>query len=246
MNRETCLVPLPCDRIEGIFLRRVKRFSVEFEHQDQRLWAHCNNSGTMLGLLNEGCHAIFSKAQNPGRKLPYTLERIQLPKAAGGHWVGVNTLLPNRLLEAAFHAKKLPFCKNYTKIRMEARLGQSRLDALCTGPDLTPLWVECKNVTLVEDSRAAFPDAKSERASKHLQELMKVVKTGARAAMFYLVQRPDGACFGPAEYIDATYADCFWQAHETGVEMYAFRALLTSQGTDLGRLIPLRLPESTS
>lgn len=215
-------------------MRRVKRFSIEFDLHGKRLWAHTNNSGAMLGLLNRGCNALFSVADNPRRKLPFTLERIRLPQRMGGEWVGVNTLLPNRLLDAAFKAGQLGFCEGYTRIEREARYGRSRLDALFTGPGLPPLWVECKSVTMVEDCQAAFPDAASERGQKHLRELMGITKGGMRAAMFYLVQRHDGACFGPAAYIDPDYARLFEQARKNGVEIYAHAAILDNTGTSLG------------
>lgn len=96
------------------------------------------------------------------------------------------------------------------------------------------LWVECKNVTLVEDGCAAFPDAASQRAQKHLRELMDIVEHGERAAMFYLVQRPDAECFAPADYIDPAYAELFAEAREKGVEMHAYEAVLGENGTGLG------------
>ncbi|MDR2161438.1 MAG: DNA/RNA nuclease SfsA, partial [Desulfovibrio sp.] len=117
--------------------------------------------------------------------------------------------------------------------------GSSRLDALLTGPGLPPLWVECKNVTLVEDDVAAFPDAVSLRGRKHLEEMMSVAASGERAAFFYCVQRPDGRCFGPADYVDAAYAGLYFQALEAGVEMYPYRAILSRQGVDLGTNLPL-------
>lgn len=234
-----CLVPLPGHCIEGVFLRRVKRFSIEFEYQGKRLWAHTNNSGGMLGLLNKGCPALFSVSGNPKRKLPYTLERVRLPEGQGGHWVGVNTLLPNKMLVASFKAGCLDFCKGYTDIRAEAKRGESRLDALIKGPGKPNLWVECKSVTLVEDCRAAFPDAASERGCKHLRELMDIIKNGERAAMFYLCQRPDGKCFGPADYIDPAYADLFGEAIKNGVEFYAINAVFTEKGAGLGDALPI-------
>ncbi len=121
------------------------------------------------------------------------------PGGGSGFWAGVNTSVPNRMIEAAFLARRLGFAKGYTAIRREVRRGESRLDALLTGPSLPPLWVECKNVTLVEDGMACFPDAATVRGQKHLRELMDIVSSGERGAMFYLVQRPDGRCFGPID-----------------------------------------------
>ena len=253
------LLPLPPLCVEAAFVQRRKRFSVLLQHQGADLWVHSNNSGSMLGLCLPGAPVLASPASNPDRKLKYTQECVwlaqravpeppqppQQPKgkpAARGFWVGVNTSTPNRMLEAAFHAHRLPFAEGYTTLVREAKRGQSRLDGLLTGPGLPPLWVECKNVTMVEDNAACFPDAASERGQKHLRELMDIVANGERAAMFYLVQRPDGTCFAPADFIDPAYAALFYEALHAGVEMYPFRALVSPAGIDLGPLLPVRPP----
>ena len=228
------------------------------------VWVHSNNSGSMLGLTQPGAPVLASPASNPLRKLKYTQECVWLAERATPHspqpnesaapvdaatagmppgpgfWVGVNTSVPNRMLEAAFHARRLPFAEGYATLTREAKRGQSRLDGLLTGPGLPPLWVECKNVTMVEDDAACFPDAASERGQKHLRELMDIVAHGERAAMFYLVQRPDGRCFAPADFIDPAYAELFYQALQAGVQMYPFRAVVSPAGIDLGPLLPVR------
>ena len=150
--------------------------------------------------------------------------------------------LTGAAVPAAFYAHRLHFAKGYTSLVREAKRGQSRLDGLLTGPGLPPLWVECKNVTMVEDDAACFPDAASERGQKHLRELMDIVACGQRAAMFYLVQRPDGTCFAPADFIDPAYAALFYEALHAGVEMYPFRAVVSPAGIDLGPLLPVRPP----
>ena len=264
------LLPLPLHCLVGAFVQRRKRFSVLLQHEGADLWVHSNNSGSMLGLCQPGAPVLASPASNPDRKLKYTQECVWLAQRAvpdmpglaqnlagqahanidahGAHargfWVGVNTSTPNRMLEAAFHARRLPFAQGYTSLAREAKRGQSRLDGLLTAPGLPPLWVECKNVTMVEDEAACFPDAASERGQKHLRELMDIVACGERAAMFYLVQRPDGACFAPADFIDPAYASLFYEALRAGVEMYPFRALVSPAGIDLGSLLPVR-PEPT-
>ena len=249
------LLPLPQDCLVGSFVQRRKRFSVELALHGEPLWVHSNNSGSMLGLTLPGSPVLASPAANPNRKLKYTQECVWLAQTATpenpdilplprqsacGFWVGVNTSVPNRMLEAAFYAGRLHFAKGYTSLVREAKRGQSRLDGLMTAPGLPPLWVECKNVTMVEDDAACFPDAASERGQKHLRELMDIVAQGERAAMFYLVQRPDGHCFAPADFIDPDYARLFYEAQSCGVEMYPYRALVSTDGIDLGGLIPLR------
>ncbi len=237
------LLFFPAGCRKATLIRRVKRFLVECDDgSGGSFWVHTNNSGSMLGLTRPGSVLFLSPAASPGRKLPYTLEMVELRDdgaAGGGFWVGVNTMTPNRLLRAAFLAGALPWTKGYTDIRPEAKRGASRLDALFTGPGLPPLWVECKNVTMMEDNAAAFPDAVSERAQKHVREMMDIVRGGERAAFFFCVQRPDGHCFAPADYVDPAYADLYYQALEYGVESHPHRVLLSETGIGLGPELPL-------
>ena len=176
------LIPLGTETRKAVFLRRYKRFIVEAEDAGELLPVHCNNSGSMTGLLRIGAQIIVSKAPRTGRRFPYTLEMIR----CGDVWVGVNTLVPNRLLRRAWEEGLLPELNDYTEFKPEASCGESRLDARLSGPRGV-LWVEAKNVTLVEDDTAAFPDAVTSRGLKHLGELTARVHNGDRAACFYLL-----------------------------------------------------------
>lgn len=216
------------------FCRREKRFLVEVQTGSERIWVHSNNSGSMLGLLRLGGTVLISPALRPGRKLRHTLELVQL----NGIWVGVNTLVPNRLLRRAWEAGLLPELDGYDHFKQEARSGESRLDAMLEGPRGT-LWIETKNVTMVEDQVARFPDAATIRGQKHLRELIRLVQAGSRAACFYLVQRADAHCFGPADFIDPAFADLFWEACEQGVEMWPYQALVSPSGIALGPRLPV-------
>jgi len=238
--------------------------------QGQELRAHTNNTGSMMGLLSPGAPALLSPAVNQDRKLKWTLEALALPgtplddnalalpgtppddtalalpglpPGTGHAWAGVNTQTPNRLLDAAFRARLLPQAHGYSTLKREATTGASRLDALLTaepGSGLPPLYVECKNVTLVEHGVALFPDAATERGRKHLAELTRLVQEGARAALFFLVQRPDGRTFAPAERIDPDYAEALAVALKAGVEAWVWRAAITEAGISLAEPLPLR------
>ncbi len=134
------LLPLPPHCVVAAFVQRRKRFSVLLQHQGADLWVHSNNSGSMLGLCQPGAPVLASPASNPDRKLKYTQECVWLAQravpeppqkppqpgvqpAARGFWVGVNTSTPNRMLEAAFHAHRLPFAQGYTTLVREAKRG---------------------------------------------------------------------------------------------------------------------------
>lgn len=129
MNRP--LLPFPPGCVVGRLVCREKRFFVAALVNGEPVWAHTNNTGSMLGLLRPGTPVLLSPASNPERKLRWTLELIwcggscpeTLPEGAfvagQGFWVGVNTSTPNRLIEAAFRAGKLPWAAGYTSISRE-------------------------------------------------------------------------------------------------------------------------------
>lgn len=231
------LLPFPPGCRIGRLVRREKRFFVHVLIDGRPDVAHTNNTGSMLGLLRPGAPVLLSPAQNPERRLRWTLELVWCGDPAaypqGGFWAGVNTLTPNRMLEAAFRAGKLPWASGYTAFHREQVCGESRLDGMLEGPGLPRLWVECKNVTLAEDDVALFPDAVSDRGLKHLGTLGAIARAGERAAMFYCIQRPDARCFGPADMVDPAYAAGLRRARGEGVEVYPHLALLSQEGIDL-------------
>lgn len=230
-------LPNPAGCRRAVFKKREKRFRVLVELEGRDVWVHTNNSGSMLGLLRPGREVMISLATNPKRKLPYTLEMVRVH----GIWVGVNTLVPNRMLKHCFTHQLIPEFQGYARFQSEVRVGKSRLDGRLEG-DRGELWVEAKNVTLVEDQVACFPDAVTSRGHKHLQELMELGRSGVRVGCFYLVQREDARCFAPAGFIDPAFADLFYQAARSGVEAWPYLARVTSEGISLVRRLEV-LPE---
>ena len=228
------LLEFPSGSRKAAFVAREKRFLVHVLLDGAPLTVHTNNSGSMLGLLRPGMEVFISPAASAGRKLPYTLELVR----HWGDWVGVNTHTPNRLLRKAWEAGAMPELAGYSRYLPEASWGQSRLDARLSGPQ-GDFWIEAKNVTMVEDGVACFPDAVTERGQKHLVELMVLAAHGARVGVFLAVQRPDGECFGPADFIDPRFAELFWQAVDAGVEFFPHVVHASPRGIALGRRLPL-------
>ncbi len=229
---------LPSDLIPGKLLKRYKRFLADVQLKDgQIVTAHCPNSGSMKGCNDPGSRVLLSRSNNPRRKLPYTWELVQV----GPIWVGINTQYPNRLVVEGIRTGVVKELQGYPVIRQEVKYGQnSRVDLLLEN-GAEKCYVELKNVTLVENRRALFPDAVTVRGQKHLQELMDMVTEGHRAVIFFVVQREDADLFAPADQIDPRYGKLLRQAVKHGVEALAYQARVSPQEIVLFRPLPIIL-----
>lgn len=211
--------------ISGKLIRRYKRFLADVELDDGTVvTAHCPNSGSMKGCNLPDSPVMLSRSDNPARKLAFTWELVQI----NGFWVGLNTMLPNRLTEEGVQDGTISELQGYAKLRREVPYGseRSRIDLLLSGNGVD-CYVEVKNVTLVENQQALFPDAVTTRGQKHLRELMEVVAGGGRGVIFFTVQRGDGLSVAPADNIDPEYGRLLRQAAKSGVEAIAYRAEVT-------------------
>ena len=190
-----------------------------------------------MGCKEPGSTVYISRSDKQSRKLPYTWEMLQINRA----WVGINTMHPNRLVAEAVEAGTILELIGYNTIRREVvtRPG-TRLD-LCLEGRNGLCFVEVKNVTLAVDGVAAFPDAVSERGTKHLKELMRLRRKGHRAAVVFVIQRPDCHSFRPTDEIDAEYGRWLRKAIKAGVEVLPYRAKVTPKGISLTQRIETRL-----
>lgn len=225
--------------IPGRLIKRYKRFLADIELEDGSvITAHCPNSGSMLGCNRPGSPVMLSLSPNRNRKLAHTWELVQVD----GFWVGLNTMLPNRLAEEAILDGTIAELQGYRQLRREVPYGseRSRIDILLEGA-AGRCFVEVKNVTLVEGGLALFPDAVTERGQKHLRELMEVVRNGGRGVILFTVQRGDGAAVAPADTIDPVYGRLLREAVAQGVEALAYRALVTPHDIRLTERLAVRL-----
>jgi sugar fermentation stimulation protein A len=235
----------PAPLIEGVLVNRYKRFFADVElPSGEIVTAHCANSGSMLSVREPGSRVWLSPAANPERKLRYTWEIIEV----FGGLVGINTGLPNRIVADAIAAGEIKELTGYAELKREQKYGKnSRIDILLQHPGRPPCYVEVKNVTLKRApgpaQPAEFPDSVTERGAKHLVEMTDMVKSGARAVMFYLVQRSDCKRFKVAGDIDPTYAKGLKTALAQGVEAVCYGCEVTPDGITISKPLTLDLPE---
>jgi len=223
--------------------RRYKRFLADVVLSDGRhLTVHCPNTGSMLGCADPGMRVWLSRAANPARKYAWTWELVE---ALPGVLVGIHTGRTNALVREGIQAGIIAELHGYPALKGEVMAGEGfRVDFLLQGhADQPDCYLEVKNVTAaVQDGIALFPDAVSERASRHLRELMVKVRAGQRAMLCFCVQRDDVQEVRPADAIDPVYGRTLREAAVAGVEILAYVARMSPTEAVLYRPVPVRMP----
>lgn len=246
VSRLSQFMKFPTPLIEGVLLRRYKRFLADVRIVGgETVTAHCPNTGSMLGCNEPGSRVWLLESANAARKYPLSWELVEVK---GSVWVGINTGRSNHLVREAIEDGVIAELQGYERIRPEVRYGleNSRIDLLLEGRG-ERCYVEVKNVTAaVDDGVALFPDAVSARGSKHLRELAAMVREGHRGVILYCVQRADVDQVRPADTIDPAYGRALRDAMAQGVEAIAYRADLNSDGITLRHSLPVVVPDGFS
>ncbi|WP_443750529.1 DNA/RNA nuclease SfsA [Asticcacaulis solisilvae] len=226
------LVSVPGLKI-GRLRARYKRFFADIEtgalDTAETITAHCPNGGKILGLLDPGTPALYADVDSPTAKLRYRLEALR----QGDTWAGVNTQRPNRLIPLAIAAGAIPELSGYTTIRPEVKYGvNSRIDLLATGHDSHPdTYIEIKNCHMSRTpGLAEFPDCEAARSTKHMYELIEMVKAGFRAVVVVCVQRNDVDRFDAARDCDPDFGRAYDAARAAGVEIIAVSFEISQDG----------------
>jgi sugar fermentation stimulation protein A len=212
----------------GTLLRRYKRFLADVAFDDgHEETVHCANPGSMMGLATPGLTVWTSRSDAKARKLPHTLELVEVPGETRVAAVGVNTMLPNRLVAEALAAGRIPELAGYEQVRAEVKYGEkSRVDFLLQSPNdpaRPDAWVEVKSVTLSRQAGLAeWPDSVSSRSVQHLKELTARIALGDRAVLLFVVQRNDCDRFAPAADLDPAFASALDRAKAAGLEALVY------------------------
>ena len=212
--------------IKGKLIKRYKRFFVDIKIDKKVVTAHCPNTGSMKGLLEEGNEVYLLEHNNPKRKLKYGLEIIKAKK----NLVGVNTHMANKIVGHGLSNNLIKELKNNDTIKPEVFFNkETRFDFLIE-KNGQKSFVEVKNVTLFRDKKTAeFPDAITTRGSKHLLTLIDAIKKGYKSYLVFLVQIQNMKNFKIASDIDSEYYRNYLTAKKAGVNFLAYRCKINSK-----------------
>ncbi len=228
--------------LEGRLVKRYKRFlaDIELESGDV-ITAHCPNTGSMLNCCDPGSRVWLLDSDNPKRKYRYTWELVEVE---GRYLACINTNRANSLVKQAILEGKIGELSGYDELLTERPYGseRSRIDLLLKKESGADCYVEVKNLTLLSEAGLGlFPDAVTERGTKHLRELAGVAQAGNRAVLFFNVAHSGIGHVQPAWEIDPKYAETLLEVMEAGVEVIVYGATITAHSIEISRRLKFDL-----
>lgn len=218
--------------LPGRFIARPNRFIARVETAAGEEICHVKNTGRCRELLVPGAEVVLAVSDNPARKTRCDLVAVY----KGERLINMDSQAPNHVA-----AEGLPrLIPGLTLLRPETRFGDSRLDFYWEAGERRG-FVEVKGVTLEEDGIVLFPDAPTQRGTKHLRELEKCAAAGYGAAVLLVVQMGGVSYFTPNWKTDPAFADALAHARATGVEIWCYDCLVTPREMALHQPVEIRL-----
>ena len=210
------------ERIEkAVFLERPNRFIAYTELNGRKETVHVKNTGRCAELLVPGAPVYIQESVNPARKTKWDLIAVE----KGKRMINMDSQIPNKVVQEWIEGGNL--FPDVRLVRPETTYGNSRFDLYVEAGD-SRIFIEVKGVTLEEDGVCRFPDAPSDRAVKHMEELVRAKKEGYETYVFFVIQMKDVRYFTPNTDTHPAFAETLKKAAAAGVKILAYDCEVTS------------------
>lgn len=220
---------------EAIFLERPNRFQAWVDLKGEKTMVHVPNTGRLKEILVPGCRCVLRHEAGAKRKTAHSL----IAAWKEGKLINFDSQLPNRVVEEALLAKKIPLYQGYDQVEREKSFGASRFDFRLSQAQLPDYFLEVKGVTLEQDYIVSFPDAVTQRGARHLRELAAAREAGYGAGLIFLVQLRQARFFTPNTAMDPDFTQALEYALAKDVDVQAFLCDITPASLTLSRQIPI-------
>ena len=217
------------------FLSRPNRFIAYVELNGERTKVHVKNTGRCGELLRENAAVYLEKSENQERTTAYDLVAVE----KAGRLVNIDSNAPNKVVEEWLARKQL--FPDLTLVRPETIYRNSRFDFYLETASGRKIFMEVKGVTLENDNQAAFPDAPSERAVKHVEELMLAKQEGYEAYILFVIQMKEMRSFSPNEEAQPAFGEALRRARRAGVKVLAYDCEVGPDSLMLRKEVPVVL-----
>ena len=206
--------------VSGVFRSRPNRFIAHIELDGQEHVCHVKNTGRCRELLRTGATVYCQQFDNPNRKTKFDLIAVQ----KGDRLINMDSQAPNAAAAEWLRAGGLG---EIADLRPETKMGDSRFD-FSFSKDGRPCFLEVKGVTLENDGVCAFPDAPTERGTKHLRELTALAKAGYGAYVLFVIQMDRVKYLHPNDETAPAFGQALRDAEASGVQILAMDCAVTT------------------
>ena len=220
---------------QGSFLERPNRFLAYAKLAGKKEVIHVKNTGRCAELLKPGAIIYVQESQNPERKTKWDLIAVE----KGDRIINMDSQIPNRVVQEWIEEGNL--FENVRLVKPETTYCNSRFDLYVETGDKRKIFIEVKGVTLEENGVVRFPDAPSERAVKHLEELGHAVKEGYEAYVFFVIQMKGVRYFTPNRDTHPAFCDALKRAQAAGVHVLAYDCEVSADSIEVNEEIPVVL-----
>ena len=219
--------------VPGIFRNRPNRFIAHVQIDGQEQTVHVKNTGRCRELLVPGARVWCQESDSPGRKTKYDLIAVE----KGSRIINMDSQAPNA---AAMEWLRSGGLGPVEGLRAETVHGDSRFDFSFTRAGV-PCFLEVKGVTLEDGGICAFPDAPTERGTKHLRGLLRAAAEGYGAYVLFVIQMADVEYLVPNDRTDPAFGAALREAAAGGVKVLAMDCAVTPEEMRIRGPVEVRL-----
>jgi len=220
--------------VKGKFIERPNRFIAIVDIEGKRNTVHVKNTGRCKEILIPGAEVFMQYNPSPNRKTNYSLISVK----KGETIINIDSQVPNKVVYDAIISNKIEALHGLSLLKREVPYKASRFD-LYFESHYKKGFVEVKGVTLEENAIAMFPDAPTERGTRHIYEMIDAVKEGYEGYIFFLIQMKGTNIFKPNYLMDPAFSEALKTASQNNVKVLAYDCVVTVDSIEISSKIPI-------
>jgi len=229
--------------VSGTFIERSNRFITLVKINGKIVRSHLPDPGRLKELLIPGAEVLLRPATNQlERKTKFSTVMVRFE----GKLISLVSVLPNKFVKECLDKNILRMFHDYRLIRSEIPYGNHRFDFLLNDYEDSPFYLEVKSVTYVKNGLAQFPDAITERGTRHVIALTELTKKGIETGILFVCQRDDPTNFAPMWDTDPVFSKALFDASKIGVNIWCITTIITETEMTFKEEIPVNLGLSRS
>ena len=218
----------------AFFIERPNRFIAYVMLNGRKEKVHVKNTGRCAELLLPGTPVYIQESDNPARKTRWDLTAVE----KGDRLINMDSQIPNKVVQE--WVERGEFFGDISLVKPETTYGNSRFDLYVEAGE-RKIFIEVKGVTLEENGVCRFPDAPSDRAVKHLEELIRASKEGYETYVFFVIQMEDVRYFTPNTDTHPAFAQALKKAAAAGVGILAYDCIVTPESIEIHKPVDVVL-----